>query len=97
MKKWLATIALVLMITAGVVCAQSSGTITFTGQIVEAQPGQSLTTITPVQTTDSQGNIVTQYAVNSTATGGILATFPTQQAAQTFANQVTVNVAYRSP
>lgn len=96
MKKWLFA-AVFLMVTALAVQAQSNGTITFQGQIVAAQPGQELTRIVPQQTTDSQGNMQTVYAVQSVPTGVTLATFPNHQDAQTFANQVTVSVAYRTP
>jgi hypothetical protein len=101
MKKSLLVPAMLLLSMAGpYVLAQtaaSDGTISFSGQIVEAQSGQQLTTVTPKQTTDASGSPQTVYVVRSAPTGETLATFPTQQAAQAFAAQVTPNVAYRTP
>jgi type 1 fimbria pilin len=100
MKKYSLVIAALLTGAATYALGQtpsSGGTITFSGQIVDVQPGQQLTTVTPKQTTDDQGNPQTVYVVSSSVTGAELATFTTQGAAQTFASQVMPQVALRSP
>jgi acyl-CoA thioesterase FadM len=95
MKRLSVLLVAALLSVASSVYAGSTGTITFQGQIVQAQSGQQLTTVQPQTTTASNGSTVTQYAVVSNPTGQTLATFSTLQAANSFASQVTVSVAYR--
>jgi type 1 fimbria pilin len=95
MKKYSLVLAMLLASIAPYADASTNGTITFSGQIISAQQAQNLTQIEPQSTTDSSGNPTTQYAVVSVPTGQVLATFPTLSAAQSFATQVTPEVAYR--
>jgi hypothetical protein len=97
LKKYLLVLAVLLASTAYAAQSIPGGTITFSGQIVPAQTGQQMTTITPEQTTDASGNSETLYVVSSAETGSTLATFTTLSAAQQYAAQVTPSVAYRSP
>jgi len=89
------SIVMVVLVSAAMPAVASDNMIFIHGRITSAQTTDSLTTITPQTTTASNGSTTTQYAVISNETGDTLAVFATLVAAQTYAAQVTPQVAYR--
>ena len=86
---------LLMTVSLGAV-AQTTGSVAFSGQVVESHLTTPLAKVVPATAPASDGSMSTTYIVQSVPTGAKLATFTTQVQADAFAAQVTPAVAYRN-